>query len=277
MKQLTNDEAKAVSLEILSFIDRICRKLNLKYSLAWGTLIGAVRHHGLIPWDDDIDVIMPRKDYMKFISYMCENEGTLSPFNLVSIYNRNDYFYLVSRVVNNETMTIPEKKSIQKQKNFGLFVDIYPLDYCGNTYEQATKFFEKQMRVETLRYMALSDTFQKAKTSVFRTIIKYPLFMYSKAMGAGSFLRKLEKNINKINENDTQYCCSWCGTGGMPATKLVFPSEWFNELMEVQFEDQYYFIPKHYDEILSQVYGDYMSFPPIEEQVGHHYYVAYRK
>lgn len=155
--------------------------------------------------------------------------------------------------------------------------NLYPLDYCGNTYAQATKFFEKQMRVETLRYMALSDTFQKAKTSVFRTIIKYPLFMYSKAMGAGFFLRKLEKNINKINENDTQYCCSWCGTGGMPATKLVFPSEWFNELMEVQFEDQYYFIPKHYDEILSQVYGDYMSFPPVEEQVGHHYYVAYRK
>lgn len=63
----------------------------------------------------------------------------------------------------------------------------------------------------------------------------------------------------------------------MPATKLVFPSEWYNELMEAKFEDQYYFIPKHYDEILSQVYGDYMSFPPIDEQVGHHHYVAYRK
>lgn len=277
MKQLTNDEAKEISLGILSFIDKTCRKLNLKYSLAWGTLIGAVRHHGLIPWDDDIDVIMPREDYMKFISYMSENKRNLSPFSLVSIHNRNDYFYLVSRVVNNETVTIPESKSFKKQKDFGLFVDIYPLDYCGDTYEQATKFFERQMKVEMFRYMALCDTFQKAKTSIFRTIIKYPLYLYSKAMGASFFWEKLEKNVNNIKDGETQYCCSWCGTGGMPATKLVFPSEWFEELVEAKFENQYYFIPKHYDAILSQVYGDYMALPPAEEQVGHHYYVAYRK
>ena len=277
MKKLTNSEANVVSLDILLFIDRTCRKLNLKYSLAWGTLIGAVRHHGLIPWDDDIDVIMPRKDYMKFILYMCNNEDGLTPYKLVSVYNRNYYFYLVSRVTNDETIVIPDKKSIQKQKDFGLFVDVYPLDYCGNTYNQAINFFKKQMIVETFRQMALSDTFQRAKTSIFRTIIKYPLFVYSKAMGSDFFLRKLENNVNNINKDYTQYCCSWCGTGGMSAKKLVFPSEWFNELMEVRFENQYYFIPKHYDEILSQVYGDYMDLPPIKERVGHHHYVAYRK
>ena len=104
MKELSNQEVQDISLDILRFITKICNDLHLKYVLIWGTLIGAVRHKGFIPWDDDIDIAMPRKDYEVLIRYLMEND--VFPYALMSIYNNRQYYYLVSRIVNNNTIII---------------------------------------------------------------------------------------------------------------------------------------------------------------------------
>ena len=101
--------------------------MGLKYSLAWGTLIGAVRHNGFIPWDDDIDILMPRRDYIMLLSKLKNLEHP--KYKLYSIYNKDCYYYSVSRIVDTTTIILGEKKTIPSQCDCGVFVDIYPLDY----------------------------------------------------------------------------------------------------------------------------------------------------
>ena len=273
MKELNEKEVKEISLDILKFITDKCKKLNLKYVLIWGTLIGAIRHKGFIPWDDDIDIAMPREDYEILIQNMIEENDPV--YSLVSIYNKKDYYYLVSRVVNNKTIIKLNKKSNKNQMDHGIFVDIYPIDKCGIGFCEAVKFFNKQMRLETFRTMALSKSFIKSRDSLLKTFVKYPFYLFSKIKGYKYFQNSLELNAKISNNKISNYYCCWCGTGGMNAEKLIFDRDIFNEIIEWKFENYIFMIPKEYDYILKQVYGNYMKLPPKDKQIGHHNYKAY--
>lgn len=274
MKQLSDKEIKKISLDTLKLITDRCKELNLKYVLMWGTLIGAVRHKGFIPWDDDIDIAMPRNDYEKLIQNMIKDSTNV--YSLVSIYNKEDYYYLVSRVVNNKTIIKLNKKSNKNQMDHGVFVDIYPIDKCGSNFCEAVKFFNKQMRLETFRTMALAQSFIRPRNSMLKGVIKYPLYLFSKVKGYKYFQNKLEFNVKSNNNNKiSNYYCCWCGTGGMDAEKLIFDRDIFKEVIECKFENYIFTIPKEYDYILKQVYGDYMKLPPENKRIGHHDYKAY--
>lgn len=273
MKQLNEQEIKEISLDILNFITNKCDEMNLKYVLVWGTLIGAVRHNGFIPWDDDIDIAMPRKDYEILIEYMTSNDN--QPYSLVSVYNENNYNYLVSRVVNTKTFIKLECKSNLNRMEHGVFVDIYPIDKCGVSMDDAFTFFKKQMHLETLRTMALSQSFVKAKTSWLKTVVKYPVYVYAKIRGSKYFLSHLEKNARNANNKEGEFYCCWCGTGGMDYHKLIFDRNIFENVLKCKFEDNEYFIPQEYDYVLTKVYGEYMKLPPEMDRIGHHFYKAY--
>ncbi|CZQ95890.1 lipopolysaccharide cholinephosphotransferase [Trichococcus ilyis] len=245
--------------------------MGLKYSLAWGTLIGAVRHNGFIPWDDDIDILMPRRDYIMLLSKLKNLEHP--KYKLYSIYNKDCYYYSVSRIVDTTTIILGEKKTIPSQCDCGVFVDIYPLDYMGNSIENAVSFFKTQSRLELLKYMALSP-FQKSCSGIIHSIIKSPVFVYTKIRGYRYFEKKAEQRCERNVESKLVGC--WVGNGGMKAEKLIFDTKCFEKLVLHKFEEYEFYIPEDYDTVLSNVYGDYMQFPPIEEQVGHHEYEAFR-
>ena len=132
--QLKLEEIQEQSVKILYALDSICRQEGIKYFLAYGTLLGAVRHNGFIPWDDDIDVMMPREDYERFEEYCINNSEELYPIALFSQKTESRYPYVINRLCDIRYSIIRDD---EEDCGMGLFVDIYPLDGMGNTINEA--------------------------------------------------------------------------------------------------------------------------------------------
>ena len=271
--ELSMREIQKGSLNILFEIDKMCKQLNLRYYLAYGTLIGAVRHHGFIPWDDDIDIMMPRDDYKRLIGYFMENEKELKPLELFSYYNNENYPHMISRISDNRYIL-----DVDNEKNYGLglFVDIYPMDGVGNSEEEYTSRKNLASKYSSLCFLSTREHFEFGTTKgLKKKIIKIPAYIYAKIRGKKYFLEKLEcmSAAKKYDEEQYVGCLVW-GTDGV---KAVFPREWFESSIGLEFEGMVFQAPIKYHDVLKRLYGDYMKIPPKEKQIGHHFYRAYKK
>lgn len=123
MKKITIEEAKKIELDILSYIDDFCKKNNIEYFINYGTLIGAVRHKGFIPWDDDIDISMTRENYDKFIEYYKNDK---SKYKLLALETNKHYFNNFAKIVDSTTRI--DNTRIYKSYPSGIFIDIFPMD-----------------------------------------------------------------------------------------------------------------------------------------------------
>lgn len=266
MKQLTLDEIQKSSYEILCKFKEICDNNNFKYWLSYGTLLGAVRHQGFIPWDDDIDVQMPRKDYEKFIQYCIENEDKIKPLTLKHYKTCKKYIYNIARLSNSEYMV---EYNIAKDYNLGTFIDIYPLD----GYNIEDKKHIKKLN-NKIWFVALcgQKKYNKSKTW-WKNIFKYPYYIYSRFFNLNKLLIKLDKLAQKYDYEDSKYvgCMAW-------DLKEQYLKSYFNEFDELTFVHQKFQAPKNYDAVLKLSYGDtYMQLPKEEDRVGHHDYIVYKK
>lgn len=271
--ELSMREIQKGSLNILFEIDKMCKQLNLRYYLAYGTLIGAVRHHGFIPWDDDIDIMMPRDDYKRLIGYFMENEKELKPLELFSYYNNENYPHMISRISDNRYIL-----DVDNENNYGLglFVDIYPMDGIGNTKEEYTRRKKLASKYSSLCFLSTREHFEFGTTKgLKKKILKIPAYIYAKFKGKKFFLEKLEimSAEKKYEEEQFVGCLVW-GTDGV---KAVFPKEWFEYSIGLEFEGKIFQAPIKYHDVLSRLYGDYMKIPPKEKQVSHHFYRAYKR
>ena len=271
--ELSMQEIQAVSLEILKQVTDLCEKLELRYFLTWGTLIGAVRHNGFIPWDDDVDILMPRPDYEILLSYFSNHK-----INNLTLYNRHtcpDYPYMISRVSDDRyILEMDNEKSV----GMGVFIDIYPMDGMGNTLEEAVRFGRYTDFMSSMCYQATRNHFAiENTTSIFRKIVKLPVFLCAKMIGKNWFQDRIEEYVDK---NKLDYDSSvWVGdlvwlSGG---AKEILKREWLDEYEYAPFGKYKFRIPKTFDLVLKQTYGDYMKLPPESERIGHHFYKAYKK
>lgn len=150
-KELTLSEIQGEALKVLIKFDSLCKEHNWTYYIAYGTLIGAVRHQGFIPWDDDVDVQMPRKDFTELTEWCVNHEKELYPFKLCSVKTIKNYPYGLSRFANMQY----KYETTSKQYlpfDIGIFIDIYPLDNYGNTYEEGLKICKKTCHLNYLLY-----------------------------------------------------------------------------------------------------------------------------
>lgn len=273
MKELTLREIQLGELQVLKKFAEICENNGFKYFIAYGTLIGAVRHKGFIPWDDDVDVAMPRADYNKLVTYCREHTSELAPFVLKHYSLDKNYIYPISRLCDTRYVI---DYSDAADYGLGLFIDIYPYDGCGNSIDGAEKLYNKLNYIRACVTVAGNSHFIFSRTAFWRNIVKFPLYCFSKICGLNNLLKKLDEKAQEYEYNDSNflYCIVW---GGGTDIKHPTKKSFFDNIVYLEFEGCKFPAPAQFDEWLRNTYGDYMQLPPEEERIAHHYYKAYLK
>lgn len=258
--ELTNKQLKklqCIELEMLIEIDRICRKYNIRYSLDGGTLLGAVRHKGFIPWDNDIDVIMRRSEYVKF-SDACKKELDFNRFFLQDYMTDKNYIFGYAKLRHNGTKFVRVGQEHLKQ-HCGIFVDIFIVD---NVPDNAVLREIHYWASFVIRKGLYSEIGRKSAPNAFlKTFYEFlsfvPKNMWFFAMNA---LAKVMENKNtELISHITHYYPKHC--------KYGLPSRCFDEFTELEFESRVFMAFKEYDLYLSTYYGNYMILPPVEKRV----------
>lgn len=272
-QSLTIKETQDVSLEILKQVADVCEQNSFRYWLTYGTLIGVVRHKDYIPWDDDVDIMMPRPDYDKFLAYMSEHKEEFPYLEVFNPDTCSEYPYMITRVSDNRY-----EIDVNNEKSYGMgvFIDVYPMDGLGESLKAAKRNGGRGDRLSSLCYQATREHYAVSTTkSLIKKVLKALAFIIAKIIGKQYWQRKLQGLAAQMDYDKSKYvgCVVWL-SGGM---KDIFKREWFDELILLPFGKYEFYCPAEYDKVLRHAYGDYMQLPPEEERIGHHDYEVYRK
>jgi lipopolysaccharide cholinephosphotransferase len=271
MEELSMQDVQQASLEVLKKVADICEKEKIRYALAYGTLLGAIRHKGFIPWDDDIDIIVPRPDYERLLDYFAKNDT--SPFVAMNMQTTKEYPYLITRIADTRY-----RLEVQNENDYGLgtFIDVYVLDGVGNTYEEGCKYIAKTCKYPRLIFLATRKYYHFGTTKGFwKRMIKFPAFCFAKLMGKKFFIKRLMKIVDTNSYEKCKFvgCAIW---NERPFWG-VFDKKFVEDTVLTPFEDGMFRVPKDYDEVLRLWYGDYMKLPPEKDRIYHHLYKVYKK
>lgn len=272
-KQLNINEIRKLELEILLYLKNLCDKNNIQYYLTSGTLLGAVKYKGFIPWDDDIDIALKREDYMKLIKILIEDDNP--NYKILSLYNVKDYYYLFAKLVCTNTILVENTKKI---KELGVYVDIFPLDYYNDDYEKYLKKLRGIKRLVIMRYRAknhiekhqnLQVYHKKRKFRVIKDVLFNIIDIFSLPLGYNFWAKCYDKLLSK---NKTGKFI----TRGDKYIKK-FDAKLFDEIEEYEFENYKFTSIKNADYFLKTIYGNYLEDLPKEFQETHHQIKAYWK
>lgn len=264
-------EMKQIELRVLKQIHSICEEQGFRYFLVGGTLLGAIRHKGFIPWDDDIDIGMPRADFEKFIDYCQTNDV---PFDIICNRVNEKYGYLFAKAMAPDTVILEESGN-RYNVNMGIYVDIFPMDGLGNTPEEAAKNLNKTRFNRELLVAANWKKFSRSKTrAIYYEPIRLAFFCMSRGSSFKKLIRRVESRYDMEGFDKKEFVGCVCGSY---RNREIVPRETFAETVDMPFEDTSFKCPKGYDIYLSSIYGDYMKLPPEDKRVSHHTFRAYYK
>ena len=263
---LTPEEQKRlqeVQLIALLEIDRICKKHNIRYFLAFGTLLGAVRHKGFIPWDDDVDITIPRDDLYRFIS-VCSSE--LNPeFFLQTSETDPNYYLPITRIRVNDTTCVETMFSGVDMHN-GIFVDIYPCDNIPDKkWQQIIYRYLAKYLITAVAVLARPDIKQQSIPKIIGAVtLPLPLRCIPKS----TRIKLRDNYLAKYNSKQTRDVVVQDGMGLVD--KYIYPHAFIDNVEFKDFEGFSLPCSPLSHNMLSQMYGDYMKLPPIEKRCQHH-------
>lgn len=249
-------EIQKFELQMLKDVAKVCEKYNITYFLVAGNLLGAVRHGGFIPWDDDVDIDMPLKDYKRFLKVAQKEFG--NKYFVQNYKTEKNYCELWTQIRANGTTSMPVK-DCKYDINFGMCLDIFPIIGIPGNEKEA----EKQKKALALNRFLLHDTYAKAVNEPITTKMKLIYFIP----------RKLRRLICKINEHNyminPEETDRWIELWFSIDDSLTQPKELLEKCTKINFESNDFNTFKDYDLYLTNLYGDYMTPPPENERGGH--------
>lgn len=266
-KEIEISELRTLQLALLDRVMDFCSKNGLRCWLGGGSLLGAVRHHGYIPWDDDIDLIMPRKDYQFFLKNYPQTEEN----RIFSLETSRECYYTFAKVYNDKTLMVENFKTAF---SVGVAIDVFPFDNLPDDPKRRSRYIRNLLILKRLQWVKL------LKVSSKKDVISKILLSFEKLLTLPFSLRSLVRMIDKYSqkysdENDSEF---WGPLSALNKRyREIMERRWFDETVLLDFETEKYPCPKHWHEILTHVYGNYMVPPPRGEQIQPHASKAYWK
>lgn len=263
MKYLTLKEMQQVSYELLMEFDRVCKDNDLRYDLCGGTLLGAIRHQGFIPWDDDIDISMPRPDYERLLALYRENQLDLAHGRSVVSCRDNTFPRHYARYVRHDVKRDSFYADDSDCQYIG--IDIFPMD--GVPSDEGT-FGRQVAHIEKLRRLLLLSTSRPGTSSRGHAIalLKNLVRPIAKAFGPFRIARRLERICMRVPFEDAAYVG---GITGMYGKRERMLKEVMLPQAEFEFEGHFFPSYKNYDIYLTNLYGSYLTLPPEDQRVPH--------
>ena len=260
-------EQKQIMLQIMDHIHLFCIENNINYFLIGGSLLGAIRHKGYIPWDDDLDIGMLREDYQKFIERFNDPTGK---YVLKHIDIDPDCYLPMAKVIDIDTIL---DENVRGVKPIGVYVDVFPFDYCGNTIGESVVFAKKSERLR--KCLSIKNISYSKNRNVIKNILIAVLKFLLLPIRRRSLIHRLEESLKKNSEHKSAY------VGELVlfpyGEKELYKLDWVNSTCLADFEGRKYYIPEKYDEFLTKTFNNYMQMPPKDKQITHHNQIVYRK
>lgn len=260
MDKIDIAELKSIQLDILDDVVAFCKRNNLRYFLAYGTLLGAVRHGGYIPWDDDVDIHMPRTDYDRFLATYNNAAGMN-----VAVSRELDAKYRVAFAKVYRKGTIVKEEHF-KPDVFGVYIDIFPLDgFVNKKQAHACGQLRRYMHVKNSLFLKQMSFSRKLRLAITKLILL--------PFSLGSLIARLKRVATEHSFDDSKMVFS---SHSRLAGREVFPRAIFDGCKMVSFEGREYCAPLDCDLYLRTLYGNYMALPPEEKRVSIHNSQAWR-
>lgn len=256
-----NKQFKEYLINMMHWFHEFCKENDIKYYALGGTMLGVARHHGFIPWDDDIDIGIPRKDYERLARLLKNRKGRYvleTPHS-----NSKDFYYTYSKLYDTRTTLIENSKTPIKR---GIFIDIFPLDGLGNTIDDCRRKYKK---IDILRMLLISriTTVRKGRGVLKNVLVLimnlFPNFLINN--------KKLQIKIDNLcKQNDFNNCIYGGNLMGHWRIKEVMPTHIMGTPVLYKFENIEIFGVEHYDEYLTKLYGNWRIMPPKDQRITIH-------
>ncbi|MFT4144612.1 MAG: LicD family protein [Mobilitalea sp.] len=255
------DELKAIELEIMKYVHQICENNGLTCFLGGGTLLGAVRHKGFIPWDDDVDVMLVREEYETLIRLL--EKDLESPYKVISYRTNKDYYYPFFKVIDSRTEMLERKKL--PMPGLGISIDVFPIDGLPKSRSARIKHFNQIQKLRVifnqLFYVGYSNDSNAIKEKLTRRILNL-------------LAKRIDSTAAKYKIDESEFIASSIWGYGV---KETFSKRAIERRVKLEFEKEQFYAPVGYVQYLTHHYGDYMKLPkPADRRCNHNFRAWYK-